>query len=325
LETLLTQRKELGSPDQSQAGLSGARVISFASPPLAPSFPKIGISMAAIFVVAVLLGITIAFIREIRRRGLTTLEQLEGLTGVAALGIIPAVKSRSQRRTILGLLSSQPNSPFAQALKTISWQLKELAGAKNNTIVVTSSVPEEGKTTLCVGLASIRAKKGYRVLVIDADIRKPDVHKKLGLAQAPGLRDVLEGTCKVGDAIVFDEASSIHVLTAGMHSPDALDVLDSQAFFSLLALLGEEYDCIFVDSPPVSVGPDASVLSKHADATVFAVRWSKTPRPGIEYSLRNLRQHGGNMVGALLTMVDLSQASSGHYGYYGYYGEKATR
>ncbi len=327
LETLLARRKELGSPDQTQTSQSGARVISFATAPIAPSFPQIPISMAGIFMVSAIIGLVVAFFREIRRQGISTLEQLEAVSKLRALGFVPHVSSRRQRREMLDSIVTNPRRPFAQAMKTLNWQLDESMPEPAKVILVTSSIPGEGKTTTAIGIARIKALKGYKTIIVDADIRNPSVHLVLGCKHAFGLRDVIEGESNLADAIGLDEATSLEVLSAGQASSDALALVESSAMSSVLKALRDQYDYIVIDSPPIATAPDACVLSREADATIFAVRWSTTPVNAVKYALRVIKRNGGHITGTVMTMVEVSRSLNrnyGYFGYYGYYGQKAT-
>ena len=327
LETLLARQKELGSPNQLQVGQSDARVISYAAAPANPSFPQMGISMAAILLASIIVALVVAFIREVHRQGFTTLEQLEVVNKLTALGFIPLISSSRQQSKMLDAIADSPQHPFAQAMRTLVWQLDESMPSDSRVVLVTSAVPSEGKSTTAVGIARTKALKGQKTLLIDADMRNPSVHAKLGIAQSPGLRGVIEEDISVSDAIVTDSASSLDVLPAGSGSADALAFIESQRLDSILVELIGRYDYIIIDSPPVATGPDACEISKLADATVFAVRWSQTPVNAVKYALRILERNGAHVTGTILTMVEASRSfnrSHGYYGYYGHYGENAA-
>lgn len=327
LETLLARQKELGSPNQLQVGQPDARVISYAAIPASPSFPQMGISMAAILIASIIVALVVAFIREVHRQGFTTLEQLEAVNKLTALGFIPLISSGRQQSQMLDAIVDSPQHPFAQAIKTLVWQLDESMPSDRRVVLVTSAVPGEGKSTTAIGIARTKALKGQKTLLIDADLRNPSVHAKLGIAQSPGLRGVIEDDVKVTDAIVTDSATSLDVLPAGSASADALALIESPRVDSILVELIDRYEYIIVDSPPVATGPDACELSKLADATIFAVRWSQTPVNAVKYALRILERNGVQVAGTILTMVDASRSfnrSHGYYGYYGYYGERTA-
>ncbi|MGI9319513.1 MAG: polysaccharide biosynthesis tyrosine autokinase, partial [bacterium] len=320
LESLLASRKGLGSPDLIQSSQPDVRVISFATPPISPSFPQIEISMAAIIMVSLIISLLIAFIREIRRMGVSTLERLEAISGLRALGFVPQVVSRQQQRDMLVSVVTKSKRPFAQAMKTLNWQLDESMPESAKVITVTSSVSAEGKSSTAIAIARIKALKGHKTVLVDADIRNPSVHTKLNFEVDMGLVDVIEGESKFLDAIIHDDESSLEVLPAGKVSADALGLIESQAMKSLLKELSEHYEYVIIDTPPISAAPDACILSRAADTTVLAVRSSTTPILAIKYALRVLRRNGGHLTGTVLTMVETSGSLNRRYGYYGYYG-----
>jgi capsular exopolysaccharide synthesis family protein len=283
-----------------------------------------GISMAGIFMVSLIVGIMVAFIIEIRRLGISTLEQLETVANLRALAFIPFVSSRQQQRGMLLSVLAKSNRPFAQSMKTLNWQMDVGMPDSAKVILVTSAIPGEGKTTTAVALARIKAIKGEKTIIVDADIRKPAVHKTMNCQPTSGLRDVIEGGTDLMKAIHSDEESPLKILAAGRPSSDALQLVDSSAMSSILDKLASQFDCVIVDSPPLAAAPDACVLSKEADTTIIAVRFSTTPVKAVKYALRILRRNGGHITGAVLTMVQASIANNrkyGYFGYYGYYGE----
>ena len=320
LETLLARRKALGSPNLVQTGQPDARVISFAAASITPSFPQFGISMAGIFMVSTIIGFVVAFIREIRRQGISTLEQLEAVSRLRALGFVPYVTSRRQRREMLGSILTKSRRPFTQAMKTLNWQLDESMPELAKVIVVTSSVPGEGKTTTAIAIARIKALKGQRTILVDADIRNPSVHTKLNYWPASGLTDVIKGESGLVDAILSDKESPLGILPAGQASSDVLGLVESSEMSTILKVLRFRYDYIIIDSPPIAAAPDACVLSKMADTTILAVRCSTTPANAVQYALRVLKRNGGHITGTVLTMVEASYSLNRKYGYFGYYG-----
>ena len=323
LETLLARQKGLGSTDLIQTGQPDAKVISFATPPIEPSFPPFGISMAGILVVSTIIGFVVACIREIRRRGISTLEQLEAVSQLRALGFVPLVTSRRQRRDMLVSILAKSRRPFAQAMKTLNWQIDEGMPEGAKLIVVTSPIAGEGKTTTAIAIARIKALKGHKTIIVDADIRNPSVHTKLNWKSTTGLTDVIEGASELVDAILPDEESPLQILPAGRTSADALSLVESSAMSSILEELSNQYDYVIVDTPPISAAPDACIISKEADTTILAIRASTTPVVAVKYALRILKRNGGHITGAVLTMVETSRSISQKYGYfgYGYYGE----
>lgn len=321
LEDLLSQQAQLGPEDRPQDYRPDARVISYADLPLSPSYPNKPLAMGAIFVAAVLVAFGVVLMLELWRRGFLSLDQLERTSKLTALGFLPYVRSKSQRREFVNAVIKDRSQPYSQAITAISWQIEQLAPSGTRFVHVVSSAAGEGKTSFAISLARSRAVNGEKALLIDADLRDPTVSNRLGLPDGPGLRDVLEGTCSAVDAIVKDDDSPLDILPAGKATFDTLPLLRSEAIERLLKQLGARYQIVIFDGPPVVAGPDACVLSKLVDTSIMLVRFAKTPGPMLNSSLRTLRRNGGHILGTVLTMVDASRSSRSAYGIYGAYGE----
>jgi capsular exopolysaccharide synthesis family protein len=223
---------------------------------------------------------------------------------------------------------TKSNLPFAQAINTLNWQMDESMPESAKVILVTSTIPSEGKTTTAIAIARIKAIKGHKTIIVDADMRKPSVHKMLDCLPTFGLKDVIEGRTELANAIFSDKESPLELLAAGWGSADALGLVESSAMSSILEELRSQYDYIIVDSPPIAAAPDACILSREADTTILTVRCTTTPANAVKYALRVLRRHGGHITGTLLTMVEPSRSHNrkyGYFGYYGYYGEQAQK
>jgi capsular exopolysaccharide synthesis family protein len=185
-------------------------------------------------------------------------------------------------------------------------------------VLITSSQPDEGKTTIALALASFQATVGRKVLLIDADTRKAALPSRYGRPDMRGLTDVLQGA-DVSKVILRDGASGLEILPAGQPNEAALSLLASPAFDALLADLSEKYDLIVLDSPPISAVADACLLSRKVEATVFVVRWAETRREVVEHCVKLLRRAGGTLLGGLLSMVDVRKHAAYLYGDSGKY------
>ncbi len=187
------------------------------------------------------------------------------------------------------------------------------------TILITSALPNEGKTTLAVSLARMQAIAGHKVVMIDADYRRPNIAKLIGIDSKPGLVELLAGTATLEEAISKDEVSGAHVIPTGAPAPNPPDLLASDHMRKLLGALSQTYDLVIIDSPPVMAVSDARVLSTEVDATIFAVRWADTRREVAALALKQLTQAGARVAGVVLTMVDPKKHAKYGYGDSGYY------
>ena len=187
-------------------------------------------------------------------------------------------------------------------------------------VVVTSSLPDEGKSLTSLSLARTAAKMGIKVLLVDGDIRRSSIAKKLGLTSDKALIDVLAGTVSLQDAVITDPRSTLQVLPGRTVNLKELDLVSlANGAESLFANLRNHYDLIIVDSPPILPVADVQVLANAADLTVFCVRWDKTPRQTALTAIRMLQDIQATLAGVLLTRVDYSRHAGYGYQDAGYY------
>jgi capsular exopolysaccharide synthesis family protein len=195
-------------------------------------------------------------------------------------------------------------------------------GSPPKVIMVTSALPQEGKTTTSINCAVVLAQKGTRVLLIDADLRRPSIHKTLGMGPRSGLSNVLTGSSTLEQTITRTAIlPNLFVLPAGTPPPNPAELLASANMRDVLAKLREEYDHIVVDTPPSLSVTDAVVLSPRADAVVLVIRSGQTSKQALRRSRDILAQVNAKVVGVLLNAVDLS--SPDYYYYYEYQGKYA--
>ena len=186
-------------------------------------------------------------------------------------------------------------------------------------VLIASSVPEEGKTSLCISLARTAAKMGRKVILVDVDLRRPQIHEFLELDQRPGLVDVLAGNATIDDALCSDEASGALVLTAGSDTPSPIDLLGSENLKATLSDLAGRADIVILDSAPVLSVSDTRVLSHLADKTVYIVRWAETRREVVILGLKQILDAGASVAGVILSRVNIKKHARYGYGDSGYY------
>jgi capsular exopolysaccharide synthesis family protein len=183
----------------------------------------------------------------------------------------------------------------------------------------TSSLPKEGKSTCSVNTAIVLAQSNHRVLLVDADIRRPSVHAKMNLPNNKGLHDALRGADYEKQLVKMEEVSGLDILTAGEPSPNPTEMLASPRMRELLAAWRQKYDYIIVDTPPVLGMADSGILSSMLDAVILVVRSSQTHRTSLRRSRDLLEKISAPLIGTLVNGVDINSES--HYDYYGYYGK----
>jgi polysaccharide biosynthesis transport protein len=331
-EGLLEKLKEAGVT----AGLrsNNFRIINAARVPTAPSEPNIPRNLAFALVLGIISGVGLAFLLENMDNTVRTPEQAQAISGLPSLGMIP-LGSKSGNRGPSGarltLTSSKeavemvtqvrPQSQMAESYRALrtSLLLSNL-GAPPKVVMVTSARPQEGKTTTSINTAIVLAQKGVRVLLVDADLRRPSVHKTLGMGPRSGLSNVLTGTATLQQTVTTSPVlPNLFILPAGSPPPNPAELLASAHMRDLLVELREQYDHIVIDTPPTLSVTDAVVLSPRADATILVIRSGQTTKQALRRSRDILMQVNAHVAGVLLNAVDLT--SPDYYYYYEYQGK----
>ena len=214
------------------------------------------------------------------------------------------------------IVEQEPKSIAAEAYRTLRTNIQYSSFDKEiRSIVVTSSEPGEGKSTVTGNLALSFAQDEKSVILIDCDLRRPTVHKNFKLSNEAGLSEVIVGKAKLEDAIQpYNE--NLHVITSGKIPPNPAEMLSSNVMTNLIKALKEKYDMVILDSAPIQAVTDAQILSTKVDGTVFVVRAERTKTDSVKESKSLLDQVGANIVG---TVLHASTATKGKYYYY--YGE----
>lgn len=214
---------------------------------------------------------------------------------------------------------TEPRSPLAEQYRTLRTNLMALSpGQPLKIFVVTSSVPNEGKSVTSLNLAAMFAEEvDKRVVVVDADMRKPTLHKLLGIDNQRGLADYLGGGTMLEMVVQRTYLPNLWILPSGRIPPNPSELLGGKRMDDLLARLRRDYDYVLIDTPPVVSTTDAGVLSPRVDGTVLVVRMERTPREVARHAVELLRKARANLVGSVLTGVEGAQDA-----YYYPYGGK---
>ncbi|HHL19227.1 MAG TPA: polysaccharide biosynthesis tyrosine autokinase [Thiothrix sp.] len=272
-----------------------------------------------------MLGMAIAFIRESFDVRIHNTDDLEDISDLPVLGIFPFVKGKNKKkgRSAEGaiLLTENPQSTEYEAFCSLVTNLGYIGsqGEIPKIIHVTSSAPAEGKSNVAINTASILAESNLKVLLIDADLRKPRVDSYLGIQVENGLAEYLVNRCQIDDVISDSAIENLSIITAGVPVPSPVKLLAEDRMIELLEYAGEEYDHIIIDSPPVLGLADALILSNRSDVTLFVVASDETKRPHLLDALKRLRLGYGNVAGFILTKVKSSKSDYyAHDSYYGY-------
>jgi tyrosine-protein kinase Etk/Wzc len=323
---LLNSAQELRVAKAGQVG--NVRVVDFAEAADDPVRPKrilvILISAAA----GLILGILVAFVRKSLYGGVERPEEIEKRLGVRVFAIVPRstqqlrlqqkVGARSQGLHVLAATS--PEDAAVEGIRGLRTSLQlQMADARNNVVMLTGSRPDAGKSFLSVNLATLVASTRKRVLLIDGDMRRGDVHSHFGVRHMPGLSDVLMGS-DIESAVLHDVLPGVDLLTKGSLPSHPSELLMSDRMHEVLDLLKRQYDLVIIDTPPVLAVTDATVIGKHAGTSLLVVRHGRNQVEEIGETMKRLHHGGVNMKGVLLTDVPQSKLMSGsaYTNYYGY-------
>ena len=341
-EGLLQKLKEA----EVSAGLrsSNIQIVDVAQVPATPSEPKILRNMLAAMFLGLFGGVTLAFLQERFDHTVRSVHQVQFLSQLPYLGMIPlgdpkalggptklAVESNftgtlRQTDPMKIVAISNPTSVQAESYRAVLNSILLGSGAPPQTILVTSAVTQEGKTTTSVNLAIVLARQGKRVLLVDADLRKPSVEKALGLDVRFGLGTLINGNGNGNktapsfpDPIVsFPRIPNLFVLPAGPCAPTQFELISSDMVRDLLADWRERFDHIVIDTPPVLLASDAVRLSVQADSVILVVRYGYTPQDAVRRAQESLRLVNASVTGVILNGYDPDAAEFSYYGKYAY-------
>ena len=307
--------------EQSSFEERDGRVISQAPQPTIPTYPKKTLLIAAAFVAGLLLGVAGGVSLDVLNAGFESPRALEEAARLPVLSSVPLL--RAATRTVDGellepaeYLVKRPLSQYSESIRALRVSL-QMADVDNppKVVLITSSTPAEGKSTVAISLAFSAAAAGQKVLLIDCDLRRPQMSRLFGLDTKPGLVDVLTGNSDLEEVLAL--RGGLTVLPAGSKTPNPPDLLGSAKMTSLLSAARSSYDYVVLDSAPVGPVVDSRVLSHVADKVVYIVRWRTTPR---EIALQNLDlvRMDRKVAGIALNLVDETKTS--RYGANAYYG-----
>lgn len=311
---------------------SSIHVVDPAVAPLRPAKPVLWLNGLLGLLGGLFVGISAAFFQEYLDNSLKTPDDVARHLGLTVLGLIPAIdEAPAAARPALpatrprpaedaagawaaSLPGLQPHSPAGEAYRALRTTLLLGPNARSRVYLVSSALPGEGKTTTTVNLAATLAGLGRRVVVVDADLRKPQVHRRFEIHFHPGLADYLSGTARVGDIIHPTGMDGLSVIPFGHLPGNPADLLMGGAVVTLIEALREHFDYVFFDTPPVLYFADSRVLAPVVDAALLVVRAGETPRENVARARRLVEQVNGRILGIVLN--GLAPNTQG-YEYYG--------
>lgn len=290
-------------------------VIQQAVIPRSAFSPNVPVNIAFGAIIGLVLGLGAAVLRETLDTRVRNEHDVESITEAPIIGGI-VYDSRTPQNPLV--VKDDPRSPRSESFRTLRTNLQFVHVGQKRSFVVTSSVPGEGKSTSAANLAIVIALSGQRVLLVDADLRKPKVAAYLGLEGAAGLTDILVGRAQPTEIIQRWGDTNLYVLPAGRIPPNPSELLGSKTMVSLLKTLENSFDIILFDAPPLLPVTDAAILTNHTSGALLMVAAGRVHKNQVRGAVNSLTTVGANVAGVVLTMLPTKGPDSYGYGRYGY-------
>jgi polysaccharide biosynthesis transport protein len=313
-ESLLQRAKETGV--SSELKTSNIRIVDHAQRPRAPISPRTALNLVGATIFGLMLALGLAFFFEYVDSSIKSPEEVRAYLGLPTLGMVPALNPKTWKGKEPLINAGVPPN-FAEAFRALRTNvLFSAADEGARSLVVTSTGPGEGKTMVAANLAIGFAQAGQRVILIDADMRRPRVHDMFGQPQEPGLSNLMVGHAVASTTIRKSGVPGLWLLTAGRIPPNPAELLGSQRFREFIQLLTQHFDSVIIDSPPIMAVTDAAVAGTAASGIVFVVGAEMTSRHAARAAIEQLQNGHPRFLGAVLNRVELERNSYYYSGYY---------
>jgi capsular exopolysaccharide synthesis family protein len=324
-EMFVNRLKETSAAGDMQSTI--ARIVDPAEVPTTAYAPKKKQIVAVAAGITLVLAAMLALLLDRLSNTLNSTSDVENRLGVPALGVLQKIKGFVKKGFISELaFFNDTQSTFAEAVRTVRTSvLMSSLDEAHKVVVITSSVPEEGKTTLSFNLACALGQV-KKVLLVDGDLRRPKIGKLVGRdRKQPGLADLVAGQAQVSQCVFFDDRAGIHILPAGTVPPNPLELLSSKRFADVLTKLKEAFDIVIIDSAPLQLVSDAQVLSQFASSVIYIVKADSTPYQVAQNGIKKLRRVDARLLGVVLNQLDLEKAEKYYGEYSGYKSYKGYK
>lgn len=298
-----------------------ARIVDRATPALRPYTPNVPLNLALGLLGGLALGTAFAFFVAFIDDRVKSSYDIEGVIGLSLIGIIPEIKRMEQPDKAQIALNHQ-DKQVAEAFLALHSSLRLKDESKNAQVfLTTSTIPGEGKSFISTNLALTFASHGERVVIIDCDLRKPNVHKSFRIENLKGVIDICAGTATIEDCAVTTVHSNLHVIPAGGRAKNPTQILNSKGFEVLVAELRKRYDRVFIDTPPLAAVSDSLIILPLVDGSLFTIYFNRVRRKAAQFAARRLVEVNVPCFGAVLNGLNL--AVSGYY--YAQYYDKSYK
>ena len=318
-DAFLSRFQEVQGQEGVQA--SDARILSRAVIPTSPSSPNVNRTLSVAAGLGLFLGFALAFLLEKLDSGFRTAKQIENMIGLPVLATIPEISGVLKSvGNVSDQIMDKPMSGFSESIRGLQMGINlSNVDSPPKVLLVTSSVASEGKSTIAIAIGRLAALNEKKVLIMDADLRRPTIAKQLGISKHDaGLVEILSGSCQFEECVKKDPRSSADFLPVKFKAGNPGDLLGSEAMAKLISEVRNKYDLIVIDSAPLLPVNDTRILALLSDAAVLVVRWESTPRDAVRDSARILAESHATIPGIVLARTDTKRFHSYSYGQYGY-------
>jgi capsular exopolysaccharide synthesis family protein len=319
LNNILSRMRETSM--SSTIETQSARIVDRASPASKASSPNIPLNLALGFLGGIALGTAFAFFVAYIDDRVKSSFDIEGVIGLPLVGIIPEIKRMDQPDKAQIVINNQ-DKQVVESFLTLHSSLRLKDESKRaQAILVTSTIPGEGKSFTTTNLALTFASHGEKVVVIDCDLRKPNIHKSFRLENIKGVIDICAGTHTIEEVAIKGVHPNLDVIPAGGRAKNPTQILNSKNFELMISDLRKRYDRVFIDTPPLAAVSDALIILPLVDGSLFTIFFNRVRRKAAQFSARKLLEVNVPCFGAVLNGLNL--AVSGYY--YAQYYDKSYK
>ncbi len=319
LQNLIARTRETSMTSTLET--QSARVVDRARPTDRPVSPRVALNLGLGLVGGFALGLGFAFFVAFIDDRVKSSFDIESVIGLPLIGIIPQIK-RMEQPEKAQIVANNADRQVAEAFLTLHSSLRLKDDSKNaKCILTTSTIPGEGKSFTTTNLALTFAAHGERVIIVDCDLRKPNVHKSFRLENVKGVIDVCTNTAPLDEAVIRNVHPNLDLLTTGGRAKNPTQILNSKGFETMVLELRKRYDRIFFDTPPLAAVSDALIIMPLVDGSVFTIFFNKVRRRAAQFSAKKLLEANVPCFGAVLNGLNL--AVSGYY--YAQYYDKSYK